>query len=266
MPPRQRAYHEIEMEELRCQLQQLQATVEIQQTQIEEQRRRLEGESDESDSPYADNLYSRKQQFRSSDINVEIPDFEDCPNLKIVTIIEEEVHEASEEDEESVFDEKEPIYDEEFTSADHDGAKIKLAPMSPSEFNQSKKETKPLVSLVAKEQFKVTKEEAQAMSHILLLESTEGTILPPEIEQLLAKYPDVIPEEIRPQRDKHRRLQTFKVGDLKINDNTYKVELLGSYRVYATFNVADLSPYFDDEAELDWMTSPIQPGEGDTTI
>ncbi|KAJ1404194.1 hypothetical protein SESBI_26791 [Sesbania bispinosa] len=76
MPPRQRPYHEIEMEELRRQLQQLQATVEIQQAQIEEQRKRLEGESDESDSPYADNHHSRKQQFRSSDIKVEIPDFE----------------------------------------------------------------------------------------------------------------------------------------------------------------------------------------------
>ncbi|KAJ1393075.1 hypothetical protein SESBI_35253 [Sesbania bispinosa] len=76
MPPRQRPYHEIEMEELRRQLQQLQATVEIQQAQIEEQRRRLEGESDENDSTYDDNHHSRKQQFRSSDIKVEIPYFE----------------------------------------------------------------------------------------------------------------------------------------------------------------------------------------------
>ncbi|KAJ1417009.1 hypothetical protein SESBI_16953 [Sesbania bispinosa] len=51
------------MEELRRQLQQLQATVEIQQAQIEEQRRRLEGESNESDSPYTDNHHYRKQQF-----------------------------------------------------------------------------------------------------------------------------------------------------------------------------------------------------------
>ncbi|KAJ1376735.1 hypothetical protein SESBI_49618, partial [Sesbania bispinosa] len=76
MPPKQRPYHEIEMEELRRQLQQLQATIEIQQAQIEEQRRRLEGESNERDSPYADNHHSRKQQFQSSDIKVEIPDFE----------------------------------------------------------------------------------------------------------------------------------------------------------------------------------------------
>ncbi|KAJ1399974.1 hypothetical protein SESBI_29952 [Sesbania bispinosa] len=201
MPPRQRPYHEIEMEELGRQLQQLQATDEIQQAQIEEQRRRLEGESDESDSSYADNHHSQKQQFRSSDIKMEISDFE------------------------------------------------------------GKKETKPLVSLVANEQFKVTKEEAQAMSFILLHESTEGTILPPEIEQLLAKYPDVILQEIPPQRDKHQRLQTFKVGDLKINDNAYKVELPGSYGVSVTFNVADLSPYFDDEVELDSRAGPIQPGE-----
>ncbi|KAJ1423066.1 hypothetical protein SESBI_12650 [Sesbania bispinosa] len=73
MSPRQRPYHEIEMEELR---RQLQPTVEIQQTQIEEQRRCLEGELDESDSLYTENHHSRKQQCRSSDIKVEIPDFE----------------------------------------------------------------------------------------------------------------------------------------------------------------------------------------------
>ncbi|KAJ1422668.1 hypothetical protein SESBI_12858 [Sesbania bispinosa] len=60
MPPRQRPYHEIEMEELRRQLQQLQVTIEIQQAQIEEKMRHLEGESNESDSPYTDNHHSRK--------------------------------------------------------------------------------------------------------------------------------------------------------------------------------------------------------------
>jgi hypothetical protein len=49
----------------------------------------------------------------------------------------------------------------------------------------------------------------------------------------------------------------------KINDNAYKVELPGTYGVSATFNVADLSPYFDDEAELDSRTSLFQPGEND---
>lgn len=80
------------------------------------------------------------------------------------------------------------------------------------------------------------------------------------------------------QRDKHRKQQVFKEGDLvwihlrkerfpkqpnaklspradgpfrvvqKINDNVYKIELPGSYGVSATFNVADLSPYFYEES------------------
>ncbi|XP_054782774.1 uncharacterized protein LOC129290094 [Prosopis cineraria] len=87
------------------------------------------------------------------------------------------------------------------------------------------------------------------------------------------------------QRDKHRRQQTFKVGDLvwihlrkerfpkqpntklspradgpfkivqRINNNAYKVELPGSYGVSATFNVADLSPYVDEDDEFDSRAS-----------
>ncbi|KAJ1376211.1 hypothetical protein SESBI_50180 [Sesbania bispinosa] len=34
------------------------------------------------------------------------------------------------------------------------------------------------------------------MSLILLLESIEGSVLPPEIEQLLVKYPNVVLEDI----------------------------------------------------------------------
>ena len=33
----------------------------------------------------------------------------------------------------------------------------------------------------------------------------------------------------------------------KINDNAYKVDLPGEYGVSATFNVADLSPYEEDD-------------------
>jgi len=95
-------------------------------------------------------------------------------------------------------------------------------------------------------------------------------------------------------RDKHRREQIFKVGDLvwihlrkerfpkqpnaklspradgpfkivhKINDNAYKVELPGTYGVSATFNVADLSPYLDDEPNINSRMSYVQPGEDDT--
>lgn len=88
------------------------------------------------------------------------------------------------------------------------------------------------------------------------------------------------------QRDKHRRLHTFKEGDLvwihlqkeqfpnqpnvklspradgpfiivqMINDNG--IELSGAYGVSATYNVADLSPYFDDESKLNSRMSLFQ--------
>ena len=76
------------------------------------------------------------------------------------------------------------------------GIKIKLAPLPPSELHQSNKETKPLVSLVTKEQFKVINKEAQAMSLVILLEASKGTVFPPEIKKLLGEFPDVVPEEI----------------------------------------------------------------------
>jgi len=41
----------------------------------------------------------------------------------------------------------------------------------------------------------------------------------------------------------------FKIVQ-KINDNAYKVELPGTYGVSATFNIADLSPYLDEEATI----------------
>ncbi|KAJ0865931.1 putative nucleotidyltransferase, Ribonuclease H [Helianthus annuus] len=49
----------------------------------------------------------------------------------------------------------------------------------------------------------------------------------------------------------------------RINDNAYKIDLPGHYKVSATFNVADLSPYVPDE-ENDSRTSPFLEGEDDT--
>ena len=98
-------------------------------------------------------------------------------------------------------------------------------------------------------------------------------------------------EKYKKQADKHRKKVVFKEGDLvwihlkkerfpnrrfvklqprvdgsfkiqKINDNAYKVELLGDHGVSATFNVSKLSPYEDDET-IDSRTSPFQPGEND---
>ncbi|GKA17093.1 RNA-directed DNA polymerase [Tanacetum coccineum] len=50
----------------------------------------------------------------------------------------------------------------------------------------------------------------------------------------------------------------------KINDNAYKIELPGHYNVFATFNVADLSPYKgDSDDEPDSGSSLFQEGDDD---
>lgn len=88
-----------------------------------------------------------------------------------------------------------------------DRIKVKLTPLPPSELNESKKESRPLVTLITKEQFKVTAEEAQNMRFVLLFESNGETILPVEIKQLLAEFPDVVPEEIPPGLPPMRDIQ-----------------------------------------------------------
>ncbi|GAV74629.1 hypothetical protein CFOL_v3_18109 [Cephalotus follicularis] len=86
-------------------------------------------------------------------------------------------------------------------------------------------------------------------------------------------------EQYKRRVDKHRKQVVFKEGDLvwihlrqerfpagrfgklkpradgpfkvlqRINDNAYKIELPGKYNVSGTFNVAYLSPYYDDEVD-----------------
>ncbi|GAV56785.1 hypothetical protein CFOL_v3_00327, partial [Cephalotus follicularis] len=98
-------------------------------------------------------------------------------------------------------------------------------------------------------------------------------------------------EQYKRRVDKHRKRVVFKEGDLiwihlqmerfpagrfgklkpradspfkvlqRINDNAYKIELPGEYNVYGTFNVADLFPYYDDEA--DSRANPSQGGGND---
>uniref|UniRef100_A0A2N9GDV0 RNA-directed DNA polymerase n=1 Tax=Fagus sylvatica TaxID=28930 RepID=A0A2N9GDV0_FAGSY len=104
-------------------------------------------------------------------------------------------------------------------------------------------------------------------------------------------------EKYSKQANKHRKPAAFKEGDLvwihlrkerfpskrssklmpradgpfrvlqRIGENAYKIELPGDYGVSATFNVSDLSPYYEDqEDQVDLGTSLHQPGEIDTGV
>ena len=64
----------------------------------------------------------------------------------------------------------------------------------------------------------------------------------------------------------HRRSKLNPRGDgpfqilEKINDNAYKVDLPGEFKVSATFNVADLSPFDVDD---DSRSNPFEEREND---
>uniref|UniRef100_A0A2N9IIC5 Reverse transcriptase n=1 Tax=Fagus sylvatica TaxID=28930 RepID=A0A2N9IIC5_FAGSY len=104
-------------------------------------------------------------------------------------------------------------------------------------------------------------------------------------------------EQYSKQANKHWKPAAFKEGDLvwihlrkerfpskrssklmpradgpfrvlqRIGENAYKIELPGDYGVSATFNVSDLSPYYEDqEDQVDFGTSLHQPGEIDTGV
>jgi len=49
----------------------------------------------------------------------------------------------------------------------------------------------------------------------------------------------------------------------RVNDNAYKVNLPGDYGVSATFNVADLSPYLEDDHIVNLRLNSPQQGEDD---
>jgi len=54
----------------------------------------------------------------------------------------------------------------------------------------------------------------------------------------------------------------FKVLEW-VNDNAYKIDLLGHYQVSATFNVSDLSPYEDDDNLANLRTNFPKQGKDD---
>ena len=57
----------------------------------------------------------------------------------------------------------------------------------------------------------------------------------------------------------------FKVLQ-RINNNAYRIDLPGDYGVSATFNVADLTPFYDDFSDSDSRTNPFQEGGNDGDI
>ena len=52
----------------------------------------------------------------------------------------------------------------------------------------------------------------------------------------------------------------------RTNDNAYKVDLPGDYEVSATFNVADLSPFYPDSSPPDLRVKSFQQGKDDGTL
>jgi len=54
----------------------------------------------------------------------------------------------------------------------------------------------------------------------------------------------------------------FEINE-RINDNAYKVDLPSDYGVFANFNVADLSPYLDNDYLEDLRANSSSQGEND---
>jgi len=78
MPPRrqnERSFHEIEMEEMRRQIQLLQETVNVQRASLEAHKRRFDDDGSDSDSSSSRSSRSQQCQPRMNDIKVDIPDF-----------------------------------------------------------------------------------------------------------------------------------------------------------------------------------------------
>lgn len=70
------------------------------------------------------------------------------------------------------------------------------------------------------------------------------------------RFPDKRKSKLMPRGD-----GPFRVLE-RINNNAYKLELPGEYGVSATFNVSNLSPYFDADFE-ESRTTPFKEGEDD---
>jgi len=76
-----------------------------------------------------------------------------------------------------------------------DGVKIKLTPLPSSGLDKNTNESKSLVSLITKTQFKEDVDEVQTMSFILMFEENAEIVLPVEIEQMHSEFLNVVPED-----------------------------------------------------------------------
>jgi hypothetical protein len=74
------------------------------------------------------------------------------------------------------------------------------------------------------------------------------------------RFPDLRKSKLMARAD-----GPFKVLE-KINDNAYKLDLPVNFEVSPTFNIADLKPYFGEEAELESRTTQMQEREDDEDI
>jgi len=72
----QRPLHQIEMKEMRRQIQLLQETVNAQQAFLEAQQRRFEDDGSSSDSSSSRSSRLHRRQLRMNEIKVDIPDFD----------------------------------------------------------------------------------------------------------------------------------------------------------------------------------------------
>ena len=90
-------------------------------------------------------------------------------------------------------------------------------------------------------------------------------------KEVLFEQGDLVWLHMRPERFPDQRKSKLSPRDTgpvrvleKINDNAYKLELPGEFKVSALFNVSDLSPFLADDGIL--RPEPFQEGGNDAAI
>ena len=73
------------------------------------------------------------------------------------------------------------------------------------------------------------------------------------------RFPSKKSSKLKPRANGH--LNVFQ----QIGENAYKIDLLGDYDVSATFNVSDLSPYYEDQEKIKWTWGQVLFKQGTMT-